>query len=138
MTDYRDKLTLDEMGENDLAMTEDAAEKSVKKHFYTKSEAIKYQAACVKQAIESTGVRILPGMGPKQAGAQLKWHNVQIETRRKYKGDDVWRCGVYIYKKGELIAFVSQAFYSKDSRTENGVIIGNTMPYYVRTNVKVK
>lgn len=138
MKDYRDNLTLAEVGANDLEMAKDAIKNAVKVSFYSRKEALAFQAAATRATIDRTGITIRPGMSAKEADAQQKWHNVQIEGRRGYRGDDMWRNGNYVFQKGELVAFISNVFYSKNNRTAAGVIIGDTKPFFVITNAKMR
>ena len=59
--------------------------------------------------------------------------DVEIENRVKYRGEDSWRNGCYIFKKGELVHFVG-------SPVEQDVspLLINPRPYYiVRHNVRI-
>jgi hypothetical protein len=44
-----------------------------------------------------------------------KTKKIKVEKRTRYKGDDQWRCGIYIYKVGELVCFISDVLAPQTS-----------------------
>jgi len=63
---------------------------------------------------------------------------VKIETRRNYTGNDQWRCGVYIYQRDELIAFISDIFTTRrtEFNKETLKITGESVGIVVITNAR--
>jgi hypothetical protein len=105
--DYRDKMTLDEMAENDRAMTDDAAKRFRRYKWYRPKPAFKFISHCIKSTLDRLGVKIMPGMNPKMVDRMLLTRKVKVEKRTHYEGNDVWRNGFYIMQNGELVAFIS-------------------------------
>jgi hypothetical protein len=58
-----------------------------------------------------------------------------VECRERYKGEDTWKNGIYIYQDGELVAFVSSVFHDEP----NPLLLRDQRDkFYVITNAKVK
>jgi hypothetical protein len=58
---------------------------------------------------------------------------VRIEDRQNYNGENSWRNGLYIYKKGELVAFISSIVHDKPSP----FAINRKEHWFVYTNAKL-
>ncbi len=47
----------------------------------------------------------------------MKRHRAKIESRVKYKTqEDSWKNGIYVFKRDELVAFISQMFVYKPGK----------------------
>lgn len=126
MSDYRDKLTLDEMGRNDLDMFRYYESKKLRKReFLDMYKAGSFITACLAKSLKKLGITeegtamIFCGMmqseGKKAAIEELK---IEVELRL-YENNDfehgAWQRGFYIYKNGELVDFISKAQVNKPS-----------------------
>lgn len=105
--DYRDDMTLSEIAENDTYMVEETIRNADRFFFYSLVSAQRFVGACMKNTMDYIGVKIRPNMHEKMVDRLLKSHKVQVEHRNKYQDEDAWRNGIYIYKNGELVAFIS-------------------------------
>jgi hypothetical protein len=147
VSDYRDNLTLDEIGANDIEMTKDAIKNANKYEFgNNKKKAADFTKHCMKCTLNHLGVS--PGVPPKdqlgrlrfakRADQMMKKAGVVIEQRKDYDGNDMWRRGIYIYKNGELAAFISNIFadvkesYSKETLK----LVGRSNGFFVITNAR--
>ena len=121
---YADKLSLDEIAANDLEMTKDAIRRASKYRF---GKDIRRAVTFVKLAVDATlkrlGIIVNPPTSPSMQvtyaavlDKQMRDRQIRIEHRNNYKGDDAWRCGLYIYQRDELVAFVSDVLTER--RTE--------------------
>ncbi len=147
---YTDKLTLDEIAENDMQMLRDAIKNASKYTFgMDMKKAILFVRDCIDRTLKSLGItspQPPPNCNSKAARARLAAkidkemadRQVKIEYRNKYTGADQWRCGVYIYQRDELVAFISDVFTTR--RTEfdpvNMKITGEKVGYMVVTNAR--
>jgi hypothetical protein len=121
---YADKMTLDEVAANDLEMVKDAIKNASKYRF---GKDIRRAVTFVKLAVDATlkrlGIIVNPPTSPSMRltyaamlDKQMREKQVRIEHRTNYKGDDTWRCGLYIYQRDELVVFVSDVLTER--RTE--------------------
>ncbi len=112
---YADKLTLDESASNDIEMVKDAI-KNAKKYSFgnDKRKAQIFVKTCLDITLKRLGIKVEP---PTSREAQIKYaqwldkamadRQVRIEHRSKYRGNDMWRRGIYVYQRDELVAFIS-------------------------------
>ena len=116
-SDYRDKMTRDELAGNDHEMAKIAIRDSRAYYFDLKFDLrtglldirvpMAFIGRCIQMTHNRCGIMILEGMDERTIKKLLKKSNVQTETRDFYKGENMWRNGVYIFKDGELAAFIS-------------------------------
>jgi hypothetical protein len=115
-TDYRDDLTLDDLAANDLEMAKYAVKNAKRYGFNTPIAAQKFVGYCVDMTLRRCGVTVIQGMPAPVLQKNMDEEHVSIESRTRdvgggpgsfYRGDDAWRNGLYIFKAGELVAFVS-------------------------------
>ena len=132
--DYRDKMTLDEMAENDRAMADDAIKNCKRYKWYRPEPAFKFVSHCVQSTLDRLGVKIVPGMNPRMVDHLLETKKVQVEKRSHYEGSDVWRNGFYIMQNGELAVFISNVMKYQRSPL---AIKGDPDNWSVITNAKV-
>lgn len=114
VSDYRDKLTFDEVILNDEEMAKYAVKNSEPKEFRLEEMAKMYRRVCVKMTLERCGVTYIKGMPPDRYQKKMDAAKIVVENREKdpwgrpfYKGENAWRNGVYVFKNGELVAFIS-------------------------------
>lgn len=137
--DYRDNMTLDEMGANDGEMSKEAIKNAKRYYFVTQNEAFKFRGACLKDSLTYLGIHLSATVNPKFVDKMLKGNGVQVENREHhYQGPDAWRNGLYIYKRGELVAFISVIVEGKP----DGALIWSQQrdnaKFSVITNARVK
>lgn len=132
--DYRDDMTLEEVAANDMEMVKVAIKNSKRHKFFDREKAFQFTGHCVKTTLDRLGVKIRPGIHPKIAERLMKTQKVIIEGRKNYRGEDIWRNGIYIYKSGELAAFVSNVF---EYKRPSVAIAGDPDHFWVVTNAKV-
>ena len=117
-----------------MEMVKVAIKNSKRHKFFDQQKAFSFQGHCVKQTMDYVGVKVVPGMHHKMIDRLMSKNKVVVEGRTKYKGEDIWRNGIYIYKSGELVAFVSNVFkYERPSVA----IAGDPDHYFVITNARV-
>ncbi|MHC4417212.1 MAG: hypothetical protein ACYSU6_01355 [Planctomycetota bacterium] len=134
--DYRDDMTLSEMAENDAYMVEERIKGASSYFFISMSQALKFVHACMKKTLDRLGVKVRPDSEPRFVDRMLKNRKVQVEHRNKYKGVDGWRNGIYIYKDGELIAFISTVLKRHKEGKVDMLIPREHMEFIVITNAK--
>ena len=124
---YQKNMTLDEIAANDLEMVKDAI-KNAKK--YSFGHDAKKATAFVRHCL----ARTLVGLGmthpapPPNVNSQLakirhaakidkamREKQVKVEHRNKYRGNDMWRCGLYVYQRDELVTFISDVLTQRST-----------------------
>lgn len=128
--DYRDDMLLDEMAENDLEMAKDAVKNCQRYRFNNPLAAKRLHFVAIDATLKRVGLNVLEDFSPTAIQGNLDRLNVQIEDRQNYKGEDIWRNGLYIYKNGEIVAFISSILHEKPSpfainRKDNYIIYTN-------------
>ena len=132
--DYRDKLTFDEVAENDEDMAKYAVKNSKRYVFSNFKTAQAFMGKCVQITLNRCGLMILEGMPAEQVQKKMDKAKIQVENRAGlYRGEDTWRNGLYIFKAGELVAFVSVPF----TQTPSPLAIDRSIKISVVTNAKV-
>jgi len=153
MTDtYQKNMTLDEIAANDLEMVKDAI-KNAKKYSFGKDmkKAVAFIKLCLGRTLVSLGLphpQPPPNVNSYEArirhaaklDKEMREKQIKVEHRNKYKGNDAWRCGVYIYQRDELVCFISDVLTVR--RTEMDPItmkIGNEqIGYIIVTNARLE
>ena len=138
---YQDKMTLDEVGENDQNMFNDL-EKSFKNYNFGQNiqAAITFMGMALDGVLRYCGVHV-PKLNTKSAVAQklhansidraLNSNDVKIERRKdRYKGNDAWKNGLYVYKKDVLVGFVSEPL----TITPNRFAVNQAKSFSIITN----
>lgn len=123
---YADKLTLDELASNDLEMAKDAIKNSNRYHFgRDKRKALIFIRTCVDATLKKLGIKVdVPQTKEAQAiyamalDKAMREKQIRIEHRNRYRGSDVWRCGLYIYHRDELVAFISDILTERRSEID--------------------
>jgi hypothetical protein len=151
MKDYRDKMTLDEMADNDMAMTKDAIKNASRYNF---GRDMRKATIFLRNCLDFTLRRL--GMPSPQPPANcnsrearirhemkidkaMREKGIRIEKRNNYRGADIWRCGLYIYQRGELVAFISDVLTKRVTKLAPGAadllkIGSDELSYMVITN----
>ncbi len=135
-SDYRDDMTLSEMAENDAYMVEEKIRNASSYFFISMPQAVQFIHGCMKKTMDHIGVKIRPDSEPRFVDRMLKNKKVQVEHRKKYKGVDGWRNGIYIYKDGELAAFISTVLKRHKEGKVDMLIPKQHMEYIVITNAR--
>lgn len=121
---FADKMTLDEIAENDVEMTRDAIKNANRYHFgKDQRKAMLFVRHCIDATLRHLGIKINPPATfaarneyAKAIDRAMEEKQIRIESRNNYRGSEAWRCGVYIYQRDELVAFVSDILTER--RTE--------------------
>ena len=103
-----DNRTIDEIKADDIDQLEQAHKVSQRFEFFDRKQAYRFQGVCVQVALKNLGVEISRNINSKFVDKQMADRGVTCEQRRYHDEDDVWRTGLYVYKKdGELAFFIS-------------------------------
>lgn len=126
-TTYADNLTLDELQSNDIEMLRDAI-KNAKKYNFGKDmkKAVNFVRMCLGKTLVSLGIphpQPPPNVNSYEAKVRhaakldkaMREKQVKVEHRNKYRGNDMWRCGLYIYQRGELVTFISDVLTQRST-----------------------
>jgi len=105
---YQDNMHLEDIETNDLEMTRDAVKNAKRYCFPTSGHAMSFVGACVKATLEKLGVKNFLKMNDKMLKMIQKERNIKVEHRTQYHNNDIWRCGLYIYKDDVLVVFISE------------------------------
>lgn len=109
-SDYRDNLTLDEVAENDQEMHKEAI-KNARRYFFKNAwSAQAFVGKCIEVTLKRLGCVVIQGMPAGRLQGLMDEKKIQIENRNgmySFDNDDFWRNGLYIFKAGELVAFIS-------------------------------
>ncbi len=134
-TTYADKLTLDEISENDLEMTKDAIKNANKYHFgHDMQRAAIFIRECLALTLKRLGVKVPVAPPPNLIGSQegrarhvanldkaLHKNQIRIEHRNQYVGRMIWRCGIYVYQRDELVCFISDVLTERRQQFAPGI-----------------
>ena len=128
MTDtYQKNMTLEEIQANDLEMTRDAI-KNAKKYGFgpDAKKAANFVRHCLARTL--VGLGMTHPAPPPNVNSQLakirhaakldkemREKQIRIENRNKYKGNDAWRCGLYVYQRDELVTFISDVLTQRST-----------------------
>lgn len=104
---YREDMTIDEIKVNDKEMQAVAIRNANRYFFVEMHQAAHFIGDCLKKTLDYLGVVIGPKTHPKFVDRMLKKNKVEVENRKHYKDQDAWKQGLYIYKDGELVTFIS-------------------------------
>ncbi len=148
--DYRDNMLIDDIASNDMEMLRDAIKNASKHHFgRDMNKAVRFVQDCVARTFRRLGMtnpQPPPNCNSQMARArfaakldmEMREKGVKIERRNHYTGNDQWRCGIYIYQRGELVAFISDIFTERRTEfdRENLKVTGGSIGYMVITNAR--
>ena len=149
---YADNLTLDELQSNDIEMLRDAIKNAKKYSFgHDAKKAANFVRHCLARTLVGLGMSH-PAPPPNvnsllakirhaaKLDKEMREKQIRIENRNKYKGNDAWRCGIYIYQRDELVCFISDVLTMR--QTEFDPIsqkIGNErIGFIVITNARLE
>lgn len=144
---YTKNMTIDEIQENDLEMTRDAIKNANKYHFGSnKIAALHFIKKAMDNTLRFLGVVVSV---PNSPAARLRYEKgldkmlndkqIRIENRTQYRGQDAWRCGLYIYQRDELVAFVSTVLTERRDSVNpiTMKIVKSDIGYMVITNARM-
>jgi len=134
--DFRNDLYLEDLPQLDKDMVEDAVKNAKTYNFSGLSQDRVFGEAtrCFLKAtlvgLESIGLKLSPfAYRAIMRNLQTAIGDVEIENRpNKYSGEDEWRNGMYIFKKGELAYFIGVPLL---------VNMFISVHYQVKTNVRM-
>lgn len=149
---YQKNMTLEEIAANDLEMVKEAI-KNAKKYSFGKDakKATAFVRHCLGRTLVSLGMSHPappPNVNSQMAkirhaaklDKEMREKQIRIENRNKYRGNDAWRCGIYIYQRDELVCFISDVLTVR--KTEFDPIsqkIGNeSVGFIVITNANLE
>jgi hypothetical protein len=144
---YQKNLSLDEIASNDLEMVKDAIKNANKYGFgKDKMKALGFVKDCVDKTLKRLGITVNPPATKEAKARYARWldnemamRQIRIEHRNRYRGASAWRCGIYIYQRDELVAFISDILTQR--RTELDPISmkagKETTGYIVITNARL-
>ena len=148
---YQKSMTLDEIAENDVAMTEDAIKNANRYRFgLDQKKAVLFIRICLDKTLKHLGMTspqpppncFSPAARARFAAKldkEMRDKQILIEHRNNYKGSDVWRCGLYIYKRDELVAFISDVLTERRTEADpiSMKILREDTGFMVITNARV-
>jgi len=124
---YQKNMTIDEIAANDLEMVKDAI-KNAKKYNFGKDmkKAVNFVRMCLGKTLVSLGIphpQPPPNVNSYEAKVRhaakldkaMREKQVKVEHRNKYRGNDMWRYGLYIYQRGELVCFISDVLTQRST-----------------------
>ena len=124
---YQKNLTLDEIAANDLEMVKYAI-KNAKKYNFGKDmkKAVNFVRMCLGKTLVSLGIphpQPPPNVNSYEAKVRhaakldkaMREKQVRVEHRNKYRGNDAWRCGIYVYQRDELVCFISDVLTQRST-----------------------
>jgi len=124
---YADNLTIDEIASNDLEMTKEAIKKAKKYNFgKDMKKAVNFVRDCLGRTLVSLGMthpQPPPNVNSYEARIRhaakidkaMREKQVKVEHRNKYRGNDMWRCGLYVYQRDELVTFISDVLTQRST-----------------------
>ena len=127
------QMTIEESALNDADMF-NQMEKDFKKFtFRTTAEAVKFVGRCVGESLEYLGVHHAEKIHPQFLDTIQNVQGIRIETRDHYRGKDLWRNGIYLYKQDIMVRFISSILTDKHKL----VIYPGTDHFYIITNCRL-
>ena len=124
---YQKNMTIDEIASNDLEMTKEAIKKAKKYNFgKDMKKAVAFIKLCLGRTLVSLGLphpQPPPNVNSYEARIRhaakidkaMREKQVKVEHRNKYRGNDMWRCGLYIYQRDELVTFISDVLTQRST-----------------------
>ena len=130
MTDNR---TLGEIKADDIANLEHVIHKQCKEHLFASgTAAAEFVGHCLFKRLRKLGVKVNERIDERFVDAMLRKNNVKVENRRYTDEEDKWREGIYIYKDGEIVGFISQPTHVRSE----GNVFQLSPQVSVKTNIR--
>lgn len=108
------ETTIADLEANDRANFTENVEKSHKTYMFPSVPvARKFMGEAFDRIIRKCGVEIQPGTNGHQIDRLLKMEGVKVEQRTYPPDEPLYRSGIFVYKRGELMGFVSSPFYEQ-------------------------
>jgi len=134
--DFRDELYLEDLPKVDKEMLEDIVKNPRSYNFRGMasekvfSEAIQCFLDNITMAFKKLGAELPPwALHFILCQPKSEFNNIEIENRTKYRDEESWRNGTYVFKNGILAYFVSAPNLQKPNSLSTH--------YIVRTNVRL-
>ena len=131
---YQDNMILSEIHDYDNEMVNVAIKGAKKYHFGQDfQKSVEFMGTATKATMMYLGINVTPDMSENDVERLFDKKEIKIEQRKHYRHNDVWRNGIYVYKKDVLVAFVSQPL----AETPSNLSIYQDPSFTVVTNAKV-
>lgn len=139
--DFRDDYYLEDLAELDREMLTQNAERKLKRYNFRGlnnpvvfGHAVKCFFEAVATGLDNLGVKLPPLVFQSiMQSPQSQVKDVQVENRTKYRGEEEWQNGTYIFKGGELAYFIGCPTLQKTSP----LLIQQDPHWVVLTNVRM-
>ena len=106
-----DETTIGDLEINDRDNFTKNVEKDHKTYtFESVRSARKFMGQAVDKIMNKCGVKIKRGGDARLIDQRLKAEGVKVEQRTYPPEEELYRSGLFVYKRGELIGFVSSPF----------------------------
>ena len=106
-----DETTIGDLEINDRDNFTKNVEKDHKTYtFQSVRSARKFMGQAVDKIMNKCGVKIKRGGDARLIDRRLKAEGVKVEQRTYPPEEELYRSGLFVYKRGELIGFVSSPF----------------------------
>lgn len=127
-----DNRTLGEIKAADVENLEYIIQKQCKEYLFDSgTKAAEFVGKCLFKRLRKLGVKVDGQIDDRFVDAMLKKHNVKVENRRYDQEDEKWKDGIYVYKDGEIVGFISQP---RPQRSEGTVFLLSPQ-VSVKTNI---
>lgn len=144
---YTDKMTLDEIAANDVEMAKDAIKNASRYVFGSDMvKAMLFIRNSVDKTLARLGLHINVPSTPEgkrlyavALDKDMETKKVRIEHRNHYLGSEVWRCGIYIFQRDELVAFISDILTVRRTDVDRKTMrmMNESTTYMVITNARL-
>lgn len=120
------ETTLGDIEQNDRNNFQDLDYKTFR--FPSVGSAQKFMGQAIDNIFKRCGVVVQPGTKGKKIDFQLKEKGMKVEHRKYGEDELLYKSGLFIYKKGELIGYASSPFVLESERllTSSSVYIQTT------------
>ncbi|MBU0907489.1 MAG: hypothetical protein KKE05_05025 [Nanoarchaeota archaeon] len=138
--DFRDDLLIADLPKLDKDMLDDIVKNPIVYNFQGMApkmvftEAILCYFENVTKAFKKLGISLPPHVLHfilQSERPKTEFKNIEVENRTKYRDEESWRNGTYIFKNGELTYFIGAPDYQKPSP------LSISTHYKVKTNVRL-
>ncbi|MBI9090722.1 MAG: hypothetical protein JEZ12_16010 [Desulfobacterium sp.] len=108
--------TIEDMELNDRDNYTEAVEKDHKTYTFSKvSVAKRFMGEAFDHIMKRCGINIKPGMHGAKIDKLMKVSGIKVEQRTYPPEEPLYRSGLFVYKRGELMGFVSSPFVKNSS-----------------------
>jgi len=127
-------MTLEEVGLHDSEMFNAVIKNAKRYTFVDPNTAIKFVSGCIGATLDYLGIGRATQLPVKVLDEIQRQKGIVIEHRKHFTGEDVWKNGIYIYKKDIMVSFISDIF----APTQNPILVNPVMEQWiVFTNARI-